>query len=229
MAVKWIDASEISYSGSSQAESAVLTASWLLYKLTAEKYPGVRTSTEWYGVDSNQFSLKDYGALQSLVNISMFEIDDHQLKYLRLRKQPVQSITSLTLGNASLDPDNYILVNHSSVARVDGQFWDLGQGIVVEYVHGIQPPEAGKRAARRLADEIVLSFEDPENCQLPERAKSFNRQGISYTMLDPQEYFDKGRTGISEVDLFIITANPKRARKRPRVFSTEIPRGRKTN
>ena len=49
---------------------------------------------------------------------------------------------------------------------------------------------------------------------------------MSWTLLDPQDFLDKGRTGIYQVDLFLRTVNPDGARLRARVFSPDIPRGK---
>lgn len=52
-----------------------------------------------------------------------------------------------------------------------------------------------------------------------------SRQGVSFTILDPQAFLKEGRTGIYDIDLFIKTVNPDNARKRAKIFSPDIPRG----
>lgn len=229
MAVKWIEKEELSSPESPEADSAILAASWILYKLSGERYPGTSTQTEWYGLDINRYTTRDYGASSLLTNLSLFEVEDYLSGHLRPRKQPVRSISSVSEGNASVAPNTYFLVNNSTIVKTDGTDWDFAEGVTITYTSGILPPEMGRRAARRLANEFIWSVENDELCALPERAKSFSRQGISYTILDPQEYLDKGKVGIYEIDLFLSTANPSRAKKRPKVFSPDLPKGRKTN
>ena len=47
---------------------------------------------------------------------------------------------------------------------------------------------------------------------------------MSFTLLDPQDFLDKGRTGIYEIDLMLSALNPAGALKRARVFSPDIRR-----
>ena len=56
---------------------------------------------------------------------------------------------------------------------------------------------------------------------------SISRQGVSYTVLDSQDFIDELRTGIYAIDLFLKTANPDKARARSRVFSPDMPRARR--
>jgi hypothetical protein len=81
-------------------------------------------------------------------------------------------------------------------------------------------------AAKALADQFVLAMQGSEECTLPQRVTSISRQGMSMTLLDPQDFLDKGRTGIYQVDLFLTTINPDGARLRSRVFSPDTPRAR---
>ena len=63
-----------------------------------------------------------------------------------------------------------------------------------------------------------------DECVLPQRVTPISRQGVSWTLLDPQDFLDNGRTGIYHVDLFLRTVNPDRARLRSRVFSPDLHR-----
>src|SRR5690606_5843134 len=211
MAVRWIEAADLTYPNSRDADSAALAASWILYKLSGEKYPGVHTSTDWYGSDIDSAQYSPFTTLGRHINV--YEVNDFATKRLRLRSKPVQKIESIFIGETELDPETYLIGNKSYVLRTDKQFWDLARGVTVTYVHGIEPPEPGIRAAQRLADELVLSIDNPEQCSLPDRVTSVSRQGISYAILDTQEFLNQGKTGLYEVDLFLKTANPIGARK----------------
>lgn len=124
-----------------------------------------------------------------------------------------------------LDPSTYSLRNHAYLHKRNGA-WDLRSNeIVVNYLYGMDPPEAGKRAAVRLASEIMKAITNPEECALPERVTSVSRQGVNYTVLDPQEFINDGKTGLFEVDMFIHAANPAKAYKRPRVLIPGVPQG----
>ena len=64
-------------------------------------------------------------------------------------------------------------------------------------------------------------------CELPQRVTSVSRQGVSYTILDNQEFIDELRTGLYEIDLFLKVVNPDNARRKSKVFSVDTPRARK--
>jgi hypothetical protein len=85
----------------------------------------------------------------------------------------------------------------------------------------------GRMAARTLAIEFVKLYSGDDDCALPQRVTSISRQGVSYTLLDSQDFIEEMRTGIYMVDLFLKSANPDKARTKARVFSVDVPRGRR--
>lgn len=230
MAVTWITAADLNNPTSEYAEAAAESASWILYKLTAEKYAGLRNATEWVGLDNADpyqcLTFTDYGDFTWV----SAHANAANTQSVRLRGRPVRSITSVVTASGVAASADYQLVNNALLVRTDG-VWDLAQGIIVSYSYGVLPPAAGIMAAKRLGNELLAAVEPGEDgeCSLPQRViQSVDRQGISYTILDPQTFLEEGRTGMYEVDLFIKAANPHNARKRPRVFSPDIPKGRRT-
>jgi hypothetical protein len=86
----------------------------------------------------------------------------------------------------------------------------------------------GQMAARTLAIEFCKMWAG-EDCELPQRVTSISRQGVSYTILDPQDFVQEGRTGLYMVDMFLKSVNPDKARNRARVFSPDTSRARRIN
>jgi hypothetical protein len=84
----------------------------------------------------------------------------------------------------------------------------------------------GKQAARILATEFIKLWSG-DDCALPQRVTSVTRQGVSYTILDSQDFLDDMRTGIYSIDLFLKSVNPDKARARARVFSPDVARARR--
>jgi hypothetical protein len=99
----------------------------------------------------------------------------------------------------------------------------------VTYSYGIEPPTLGKMAARTLAIEFAKLWSGDDDCMLPQRVTSVSRQGVSYTILDSQDFIDDMRTGIYAVDLFLKSVNPDKARAKARVFTPDLPRARRYN
>lgn len=227
MAVTWIDASDTNDPSDPNAEYAASAASWILYKLTAEKYPGIRTTTEWYGRDNN--------GCWSCLQPHTFSVDGHVhhllpddysgIRVIPLRHFPVISINSVQTVNGTVPSGDYRVANRRFLTRVDRKYWDMYNGVTVAYEYGVRPPEAGLMAAKRLANEFILAAQDSEDCVLPREVQSVTRQGMSFTLMDPQQLIAGGGTGIYEIDLFINAANPSKAKKRAKVFSPDLPRG----
>jgi hypothetical protein len=82
-------------------------------------------------------------------------------------------------------------------------------------------------AARTLAIEFIKLWSDDDTCALPQRVTSVARQGVSYTILDQQDFIQEMRTGMYVIDLFIKTVNPDGARRKSKVFSPDQPRARR--
>jgi hypothetical protein len=146
---------------------------------------------------------------------------------IKLRGRPVTKIhTVRTRDGRILDPSSYYLVDHSTIQAAAGVPW-TPCNIEVTYSYGSPPPLAGKMAAKTLALEFAKLWSGDEDCMLPQRITSISRQGVSYTLLDSQDFIEDVRTGLYVVDLFLKSANPDKARNRSRVFSPDVPRARR--
>lgn len=218
MATLWISAADTIDPTGPYTESAVEFASFILYKLSGEKYNGIQTTTEVYTADVSMSSTTSpaliYGNMYNLPKLT-----DGQ-RELRLRHTPVRSVSSVSYMGRELDPSEYTLRNSSYLVQKNALPWILNpiQELTVTYSYGTPPPSAGRRAAIRLANEIILFEKGSSMCALPERISSVSRQGVSYTIMDPQEFISNGKVGIYEIDLFLAAVNPVKAKKRPKVF-----------
>lgn len=232
MVTPWITAAETAFPESDYAQTAVEYATFVLYKLTAEKYPGISRTIESYVADPRGSSHADPVSTEALNNIQRIGVPT-SLQYpqrLYLRGAPVHEVFSVHYGETELNPSEYILFNKRFLKLSNGAVWNYGcepRGITVDYSYGMMPPMAGVLAATTLANELLILMgegSDMSQCRVPERVRSVSREGISFDMIDPQEFMDDGRTGIWEIDLFIRTANPSRAKKQPRLLSASDPR-----
>ena len=234
------------YADSDYAYDAVKTASYLLWGMSGRKYSGTTTVTERYvsifdpylraGASVLTYSpiLVD-GDVQNLrLGGSGLYGDDDYLgdgtssnTRIRLRGRKVVKIhTVRDIDGNIIDPSQYYLVEHSTLLAAPGATW-TPSNVEVTYTYGTPPPTAGKNAARMLAIELVKLYEGDDTCALPQRVTSISRQGISYTVLDNQDFIDDLRTGLYAVDLFLKTTNPDKARARARVFSPDVPKARR--
>ena len=55
-----------------------------------------------------------------------------------------------------------------------------------------------------LASELMKSYQGSGACALPERITSVTRQGMTWTLLDPGDYLDRGLIGVPAVDAWLM-------------------------
>jgi len=244
MTNSWIAADELGdYSYTEYTEEAIQVASNLLWAMSGRKYTGETIVTERYTctLRNNRMGPSDrtnspvlFGG--DVYNIPSGDYDEYSEltsdglspdARIRLRGRPVTKIISMRNKNGVvLDPSSYYLVDHSTIHIKAGTPW-TPCNVEITYQYGVPVPVAGRMAARKLAIEFARLWSGDEMCELPQRVTSVSRQGVSYTILDNQEFIDELRTGLYEIDLFLKTANPDNARRRSKVFSVDTPRARK--
>lgn len=243
----WTNVEDLgSYADSEYAYDAVKTASYLLWGMSGRKYNGTQTVTERYVSVFDPYLRTGASSLTYVPNLVNGKVENIRVgrggrygydDYLgdgtsagtrvHLRGRKVSRIHNVRDFDGNIiSPNKYYLVNHSTLLATPGANWNASN-IEVTYAYGTEPPAAGKNAARLLATELVKLYENDDSCALPQRVTSISRQGISYTLLDNQDFIDELRTGLYAVDLFLKTTNPDRARNRARVFSPDQPRARR--
>lgn len=217
---------------SDYAAEAVKAASYLMWALSGRKYTGATTVTERYVRFApliNTRLIQEAAIINSRVNkaLSIVEPWVSAETRIRLRGQPVTEVVAVRNVNGGIvSPDSYYLVDHSTLQFSEGALI-VPADIEVTYSYGAVPPTLGRMAARRVAQEFVKLWEGDEDCALPQRVTSVTRQGVTYTVLDSQDFLEEMRLGIYEVDLFLKTVNPNKAQKRSKVFSPDIPKARR--
>ena len=241
----WVVPSDLgtTYSDSPYADDACQMASNVLWAMSGRKYSGITTVTERYITSLDAFR---YGGVSSktffptLINGSVENVPvedwrdsayqsdgSSSLSRIKLRGKPVQEIhlvRSIYTGTI-IEPDTYYVAEHASIIAYKGTPWPPGN-LEITYTYGMKPPVAGRQAARVFATELINLWEG-NDCALPDRITSISRQGVSYTVLDNQDFLDNMRIGIYSIDLFLKTANPAKALAPSRVFSVDAPRARR--
>lgn len=229
MAVAWITEVDLDDATSVDAKEAARAASLLMYQLSGRKYSGVHEITEFY---ERPAECTGYN-MNRIIQAARDRNDGvgcltHRRGRLRLRSQPVRAVYELVVGFETerriVDPAEYQVVDRAYVRPVVGASWTPCSNVEVTYQAGASVPEAGLRAARVLGNELLKARCNAEDCRLPDRVTSISRQGVSFTVLDAQDFLKDGRTGLYEVDLFLKAANPNNARKRAGVFTPDLPR-----
>lgn len=138
---------------------------------------------------------------------------------LELPDNPVASVAQVTAHGTVVDPGSYELRNGSTLVRLSGH-WP--GSLEVRYTTFGTVGRGGQRAAARLGVELARASIGSGACALPSRVTNVARQGVSYTILDPQDFLTGGRTGLYEVDLW-LTAMLRPPAPSVGVLSPDLP------
>lgn len=207
------------------ADDAAQMSTEILFELSGQRFPGTcqdtlrpcRTpcscagATGFYSMSLNRTA---DGWQQSRCDCPM-QCGCGRLAQIDLGVYPLVGIEQVTVDGVILDPSAYTVHDWRWLVRLDGDSWpscqDLSMDstevgtfeVVVNY--GQSPPEVGRKAAQRLGCELGRGWLG-EACAIPANATSITRQGMSITMLRPE---DRNMfTGIPFVDLFLRAYNP---------------------
>lgn len=127
---------------------------------------------------------------------------------------PVHEVTEVVIAGEVLDPSGYRLEG-DLLYRI-GADWpvqDLTKPLdkpgtwSVTYTRGTPPPTGTAKLVGLLAAEFLAACNGGK-CRLPRRVQTVSRQGVTYQMIDPSDIYASGKTGISEIDLWLSAVNP---------------------
>lgn len=148
------------------------------------------------------------------------------------------TILEVRVDGEVLPSNAYRVDDNRRLVRIDGQCWpdcqelelpDTEPGTFsVTYQTGAPVPAGGRLAVTLLAVQLWKACAG-STCSLPERVTSVVREGVTYTLLDNLDVFERGRTGLSQVDLWLASVNPYGVRAPMAVFSVDTVRSRSTS
>lgn len=143
---------------------------------------------------------------------------------VRLPRDRVTSVVSVTVDGVLLDPSAYRVSAAGWLERTDGGRWAVCSAVTeVVYRHGSPPPRGGVDAAVTLAIELAKDFYGLKNCKLPRRVTAITRQGVSLDLADPGQFLERGLVGLMSVDLWLSAVNPGGRPTEGLVWSPDLP------
>lgn len=154
---------------------------------------------------------------------------------LSVGKRPLLTVESIVVVEADEDPVDIstVTVSGSNIyfpAVLQRFLPSSCRGLAgfttrVEYTFGSTLTAAAKQALLDFARQLFLALNQDDDCQLPERVTNINREGVSYSIIDPQTFLDKDQVGLSRVDLWISSVNPSKSRRYAGVYTPDSPIG----
>lgn len=151
--------------------------------------------------------------------------------------RPVTAVTQVKVDGVMLNRTAYRVDDNRKLVRVDGECWPWCQELAkpdtapntfsITYQTGVPVPAGGRMAVTELAVQVWKACHGGKSCALSDRVTQVVREGITYT-LDNIALFERGRTGIVRVDLWLASVNPYSARLPMRAWSPDTVRSRRT-
>lgn len=209
----WVDPSTLSTEDPVLAERAAIDATWSLWSLSGERFHGAQC---W---------VDDYRTINGYCNIRLDNNPVVEVVAVSRMDMCGDAVTATGIGvvteNWCYKGGNELRVCCSSGGGLPSVFspsygQTLGAGfyggtcscsssgsvVRVHYKVGNNLPPGAPAAAFRMAEEYVKASQG-KACALPERVTNINRQGVSWTILDPQDFLSDGLTGIGPVDQWL--------------------------
>lgn len=191
----WFDPSTLSTPEPDLAEQAAISATWALWTLSGERFHGPQCWVE------------DYRTIRGYCNIELRQTPVTEIVEVSRVNLCGDSVGATGVGDSisgwcDLGRGNIKICCSSSGTRGLCQCASQGSVVRVHYKTGNNLPPGADRAAFRLGEEFVKASLG-QQCALPERVTSLNRQNVSWTILDPQDFLQDGLTGIGPIDQWL--------------------------
>jgi hypothetical protein len=175
-------------------EAQIPVASEVLFNLNKRRYPGECTTTQ---------------TLCSTCRCRATCCCEPKEAVRLPGRYPALEVSSVIVDGVLLDPSAYILLNGRWLTRIDGGRWPRCNDVTdadsfeVEWVFGRAVTPGGRNAASKLVAEMGAACSNLD-CQIPQRVTTIQREGVTYTIIDSFNMLTEGRTGVYEVDLWLI-------------------------
>jgi len=183
-----------------QAELVAQEATWVLDQLTNGFYHGVECWREVFEVRGCLVNLTKtpIQSIESVATLHNCDTDSKPIAFCR-KTEYVLSVCGSDCGGSTSRGVPFF------DWRTNSMSCGCPKRVEVQYTIGDNLPPGAKSAVLNLATEYAAAL-CGEKCNLPERITSIVRQGVSWTILDPQTFMDKGLVGISRIDSWITIA-----------------------
>ena len=136
---------------------------------------------------------------------------------------PAQEIVEVAIGDEILTEDQYTL--QGNILYRIGDIWpsqNLGLPLyedgtwAVTYLRGLPVPAGVDKFTGLLAKEFLAACSG-DSCRLPRNVVSTSSRGVS-RQFDPSRIYAMGKTGLSEIDLWLSAINPAHIMSAPSVL-----------
>jgi len=194
-------------------EAAIITATDILYELSGRRWSGLCTETKRPCRSAGGCSCLDFHLCYCIEGDT-----------IELPRRSVVSVDEVLVDGQPFT--DFLFYQPNWLVRTDQDLWPCCQDLTlpstadgtwaVTYTYGIEPTEGAKQAARVLTAELVKACVQDSTCRIPLGAVSVTKRGVVYDISA-----NEGKTGISEVDLWLTAVNPKGRKRRATLISPD--------
>jgi hypothetical protein len=183
--------------------TATTQATWLLDTLTGYTLHGVEHWAEDYQAHTCTIRLRRYpvATVHSVIHVTRCNVPGSEVGGWCHKSAQTISLCCAPGQQIDFYPGYIGWPDHPS------RTYDCDNVVRVLYTIGSNLPPGTEALAAWLAIEYGKAVSG-QPCALPERITSVSRQGVSWTVLDPQDFLDKGYTGMSRVDHWLAAVKP---------------------
>lgn len=204
----WVDPDTLSTEDPELAERAAVDATWALWTLSGERFHGAQCWVDDYRTIRGYCNLKlDQFPVTEVVAVSRVDmcgdavaatgVGDVVSDWCYRGGGEVKICCSSGNTRTSVFGTGYGYTHGLGTSGCSCS--SSGSIVRIHYKVGNNLPPGAPSAAFRMAEEYVRAAQG-QTCSLPERVTNINRQGASWTILDPQDFLEDGLTGIGPVD-----------------------------
>lgn len=129
---------------------------------------------------------------------------------------PAVEILEVEVAGLALDESQYTLEGNVLYRIGDAHVWpsqDMSRPAgepntwTVTYLRGVPVPPGVDRLTAMLATEFYNACTGGK-CRLPRTVTEVSRQGVTHRIVNPNDIYSSGKTGIPEIDLWLSAVNP---------------------
>lgn len=193
----WVDPVYLSQDDPDIAERAAMSATYALWRLSGERFHGPQCWIEDYRTISGYCTIQlRQWPVAEVVMVSRINVCGEAIA--------ATGVGDVVSGWCNRGGGEVRVCCGASSSSFGFAGCGCGDGSVVRVHYRTENnlPAGADLAAQRLAEEYLLAYRGKE-CSLPERVTNISRQGVSWTILDPQDFLQDGLTGIAPVDQWL--------------------------
>lgn len=177
-----------------EARLGIAEATWVLNALTGHRFHGWECRQDIYRVPGRTRRMNlEHWPVETVFDVVTLDEDGNEGAFPGWKQIPGGTVRLPSASQANLG-----FTGCATQERM----------LKVSYRVAPNLPPGVERVVDKLAHEFWKAYRG-QTCALPNRITNVSREGMSWTILDPLDFLDRGLTGIGAIDQWVAAANLK--------------------